>query len=117
MNTTPDSSGENGHRGFSGGVDDEVAEALGYLRQAAHQLLRNPDPTGQALALAVQLLDLENGLCELGTEPTLVPNTNSVQDSLRTAGRLFGRNAHRVPSEIWPALKMALDQVSDHGQR
>ena len=98
-------------------MDDELAEALGHLRQAAHQLLRNPDPTGQALALAVQLLDLENGLCELGTEPTFVPNTNSVQDSLRTASQAFAKNTHLVPSEIWHALKMALDQVSDHGQR
>jgi hypothetical protein len=98
-------------------MDDELAKGLGHLRQAAHQLLRNSDPTGQALTLGVQLLDLENRLSELGTEPGFVPTSNSVQDSLRTASRLLGRNAHRVPSEIWPALKMALDQVSDHGQR
>lgn len=117
MNTPPDSSEERGYRRPSGGMDDELAKALGHLRQAAHQLLRYPDPTGHALALAVQLLDLENRLNELGTEPAFVPNTSSVQDSLRTASRLLGRNAHRVPSEIWPALKVALDQMSDHGQR
>lgn len=117
MNTPPDSSGERSNRRPSGGADDELAEALGHLRQAAHQLLLDLDPTGQSLDLAIQLLDLENGLSELGTEPTCVPSTNSVQDSMRTAGQLLTRNAHRVPSEIWPALKMALDKVSDHGQR
>jgi hypothetical protein len=112
VNEPPDLSGQ---RGVD--VDDELAKALGHLRQAAHQLLRNADPTGQALCIAVQLLDLENQLSELGTEPTFVPDTTSVQCSVRTASRLLAKNAYRVPSEIWPALKMALDQVSDHGQR
>lgn len=96
-------------------MDDELAEALGHLRNASHELLRSREPTGRALALAVQVLDLENRLSELGTEPSLVPNTSSVQDSLRTASRLLGRSPHRVPSEIWPALSDALGQLNDHG--
>lgn len=94
---------------------DELPEALGNLRQAAHQLLRTPDPTGHALANAAHILDIENLLEEFG-EPAFVPGSHSAAGSLRTAGRLLGRHAHMVPSEVWPALHRLLAQVGDHGQ-
>lgn len=98
-------------------MDDELPEALGYLRQATHQLLRNPDPTGQALRLATQILDLENLLAELGTDPALAPGSTSVADSLKAASLLLGRVAHVVPPEVWPELRVLLAQAGDHGHR
>lgn len=98
-------------------MNDELAEALGYLREATHQLLLAPDPTGGALRIAVQILDLENLLEELGTDPALAPGNTSVADSLRAASLLLGRVADAVPSEVWPDLRALLAQVGDHGQR
>lgn len=98
-------------------MDDELPEALGYLRQATHQLLRASDPTGQALRLAIQILDLENLLEELGADPAIAPGNASVADSIRAASLLLGRVADGVPSEVWPDLRALLAQVGDHGQR
>lgn len=96
---------------------DELPEALGYLRQATHQLLRIPDPTGQALRLAIQILDIGNLLEELGVDPALAPSETSVADSLRAASLLLGHVARMVPSEVGPELRALLAQVGDHGHR
>ena len=40
-------------------MSHELSQALGHLRQAAHQLLVQTDPTGQTLRLACQILDID----------------------------------------------------------
>ena len=95
----------------------DLADALGHLRHAAHQLLAEPDPTGQALALASQILDIENLLEELDIEPAWVPAAGTAADSLAAAGRLLGRRPDSVPSEVWPALRAIRGQAGDRGHR
>ena len=95
----------------------DLADALGHLRQAVHQLLAEPDPTGQALAFASQILDIENLLEELDIEPAWVPAAGTAADSLAAAGRLLGRRPDSVPSEVWPALRAIRVQAGDRGHR
>lgn len=95
----------------------DLADALGHLRHAAHQLLAEPDPTGQALALASQILDIENLLEELDIEPAWVPAAETAAGSLATAGRLLGQRPDIVPSKIWPALQAILVEAGDRGHR
>lgn len=98
-------------------MDDELAGALGHLRQAAHQLLRTPDPAGRTLALAVQVLDIESLLDDLGVQPSLVPPSASADASVRAAARLLAGCGGLVPLEVWPALQRVLGQASDYGHR
>lgn len=98
------------------GMDDHLAHALGHLRQAGHQLLGQSDPSGRALLLAAQVLDLEELLRELEVEPTYVPATASAASSMAAASKHLIGAAPVVPSSVWPALQNLLDQVG-HGQR
>ncbi len=98
-------------------MNDQLPEAIGYLRQAAHDLLRNPDPTGHALILAIRVLDLADVLGELDVEPALVPASASAVQSLTAAAELLGQVANRMPAEVWPALNNVLAQVDVHGHR
>jgi hypothetical protein len=98
-------------------MDDELPEALGYLRQAAHQLLSDPDPTGRALRLAAQVLDLQELLGAPSLEPVFTPGTSSAVHSLLAASRLMSQVARVVPSEVWPALQILLAEAGDYGQR
>lgn len=98
------------------GMDDHLAHALGYLRQAGHQLLGLSDPSGQALLLAAQVLDLEELLRELEVEPTYVSAADSAASSLAAASKHLICAAPVVPSSVWPAVQNLLDQVG-HGHR
>ena len=95
----------------------DLADSLGHLRQAAHLLLAEPDPSGLALELASGILDIENLLEDQGIEPAWVPAADSTADSLAAAGRLLGRAAEIVPSWVWPALVALLDKAGDRGHR
>ncbi len=98
------------------GMDEHLAQALGHLRQAGHQLLGLSDPSGQALLLAAQVLDLEELLRELEVEPTYVSAAASAASSLAAASKHLIGAAPVVPSRVWPALQNLLDQVR-HGHR
>jgi hypothetical protein len=98
-------------------MDSVLGQALGHLRQAAHQLLVEPDPTGQALSLATEILDIENLFEELSVEPSWVPAGDSAADSLAAAGQLLGRTVEAVPSQVWPPLLAVLHKAGDRGDR
>lgn len=98
-------------------MDSVLGQALGHLRQAAHRLLVEPDPTGQALSLATEILDIESLLEELSVEPSWAPVGDSAADSLAAAGQLLCRAPEAVPSYIWPTLLAMLRQAGDHGDR
>lgn len=92
-----------------------LAEALGHLRQAAHQLLAADDPTGRSMALATEILDIENLLEELGIEPAWVPTSPAPAQSLTAAARLLSNAADMLPSDIWPTLHTVLLEADGHG--
>jgi hypothetical protein len=98
-------------------MSHELSQALGHLRQAAHQLLVQTDPTGQTLRLACQILDIENSLEEVGIRPVWVAAASSASDSTIAAIRLLTRSPQAVPSDVWPALENLLTEVGDHGHR
>lgn len=101
---------------IASGMDDQLAHALGHLRQAGHQLLGLSDPSGHALLLATRVLDLEELLRELEVEPTYVSAAASAASSLAAASKHLICAAPVVPSSVWPALQNLLDQVG-HGHR
>lgn len=98
-------------------METELAQALGHLRQASHQLLSVADPTGQALLLAAQVLDLEDLLGELEVEPTYVPAASTAMQSLVNASRHLIQAAPLVPSSVWPTLRSLLAKTDRHGNR
>lgn len=105
-----------GRPSASRGLDHELAKALGHLRQTAHQLMSLSDPSGRALLLAAQVLDLGELLGELEVDPTFVSGTASAATSLAAASRHLVNAAPLVPSSVWPALHDLQDQVR-HGLR
>lgn len=98
-------------------METELAQALGHLRQASHQLLSAADPSGQQLLLAAQVLDLEELLGELAVEPTYESAASTAMQSLVDASTHLLRAAPLVPSGVWPTLRSLLAKTDGHGNR
>jgi hypothetical protein len=98
-------------------METELAQALGHLRQASHQLLSGADQGGQALLLTVQVLDLEELLGELEVEPTYESGASTAMQSLVDASRHLLQAAPLVPSSVWPILRSLLSETDVHGNR
>lgn len=98
-------------------MESELAQALGHLRRASHQLLSLPDPSGQALLLAAQVLDLEELLGELEVEPTYESAASTAVQSLVNASRHLIQAAPLVPTSVWPTLLSLLAKTDGHGNR
>jgi len=98
-------------------MEAELAQALGHLRQASHQLLSADDPSGRALVLAAQILDLEEVLGDLEVEPTYVSAVDTASQSLVIAIRHLIQAAPLVPSSVWPRVRSLLAEADDHGNR
>lgn len=98
-------------------MESELAQALGHLRQASHLVLSVADPSGQALLLAAQILDLEELLGELEVEPTFVSAAGTAKQSLLNASRHLIRATPPVPSSVWPTLRSLLAKTDGHGNR
>jgi hypothetical protein len=98
-------------------METELAQALGHLRQASHQLLSLADPSGQELLLAARILDLEELLGELGVEPTYESAASTATQSLVDASRHLLQAAPLVPSSVWPTLRSLLARTDVHGNR
>ncbi|HEY3407284.1 MAG TPA: hypothetical protein VGK53_03835 [Propionicimonas sp.] len=98
-------------------METELAQALGHLRQASHQLLSLADPSGQELLLAARILDLEELLGELGVEPTYVSAAGTAKQSLLNASSHLIRATPPVPSSVWPTLRSLLAMTDGYGNR
>lgn len=98
-------------------METELAQALGHLRQASHQLLSAADPSGRALLLAAQILDLEDLLGELEVEPAYESAADTAMQSLVNASWHLMQAAPLVPSSVWPTLRSLLAKTDVHGNR
>lgn len=92
---------------------DELGLVLGHLRNAAAGFLRQPDPTGEAMFLAAECLDVECLLSELGAVPEWLPDDGAspVECLARSVRVLEAAPASAVPFGVWAALRALHDRA------
>lgn len=84
---------------------ESVGLALGHLRNAASGLLAVEDPTGEALFVFAECLDVEGLLGGLGVAPVFVPEGLSPAESLAAACELVDAAQPPVPLGVWAAVQ------------
>ena len=89
---------------------NEVAVALGHIRNAVWQLLRL-DGAG-ALALALEALELEALLSLHDIEPDVVPLASSPAASLLAARDVMEGVPQMVPPAAWAAVQSLLQRLA-----
>lgn len=83
-------------------MNDNLALALGHVRNASWQLLGNDQPDG--LNLGMDCLDLEAVLNPDDLDPAIVPFEATPAASLAAARRLLDQIPDQVPPAAWAAL-------------
>lgn len=91
----------------------ELSLALGHLRNAAAGFIKKPDPTGEAMFLAAECLDVECLVTELGVLPEWVPDDGATPAEClaRSVAVLEGAPASAVPLGVWAAVKALHDKA------
>lgn len=83
-------------------MNDNLALALGHVRNAGWQLLGNDQPDG--LTLGMDCLDLEAVLNPDELDPAIVPFEATPAASLAAARRLLEQVPDQVPPAAWAGL-------------
>lgn len=91
----------------------ELSLALGHLRNAAAGFIRQPDPTGEAMFLAAECLDVECLVTELGVLPEWLPDDGATPSEClaRSVEVLESAPASAVPLGVWAAVKALHDKA------
>lgn len=94
-----------------------TALAQAHLEHAVHELLRQSDLTGKAVALAVRILDVHDILSEATGPAATVHASGGAARSLEAAVRLLVLATDPVTEEAQAELQRILVELNDHGQR
>jgi hypothetical protein len=95
--------------------DAVIAQA--HLGHAVHDLLSQSDLSGDALALAARILDVQDTLSEWIGPASSVPPRGGAKPSLEAAIHHLVLAADPVAKDALAELRQVLLKVNDRGQR
>jgi FPC/CPF motif-containing protein YcgG len=98
-------------------VSGEAVLARAYLEHAVHELLRQPDLNGDAIALAARILDVEDILSETMGAAATVPPCGGAAQFVTAAVYHLVLAADPVSESALTELQQILVEMHDHGQR
>lgn len=78
---------------------------MGHVRSAANAFWDAADPSGEALFLAADCMDVEGLFSELGVVPVVVDSELDPLESLDRAAELLAAVRPDVPIAVWAAVQ------------